>query len=200
MKQFFNASLFIGIALAGLTSCSDNHAAKHTTNKNAINTEKKESRKDAGTIKPDGPSIGQIETDQFVLKLHRAFSYEPKGDAIISGTKPKPGYKFIYLDVSLRNKSAQKLEGGFLFIALRVTDEKGTEYKKPAAALASYTSEHPEDNNDAEYAALWETFKQDEFHREIVYAVEVPQNENAFILHMPTDRFRKEWKTIRFSL
>ena len=200
MKQLLNASLFIGIAFAGFTSCSDNHAASHSLTKEAINTEKKESKKESGPVKGDGPSIGQIETEQFVFKLHRTFSYERKTDGIIAGTKPKPGYKFIYLDVSLRNKSAQKLEGGFLFIALRVTDEKGTEYKKPAAALAAYASDHPEDNNDSEYAALWETFQKDEFHREIVYAVEVPQNEKTFQLHIPADKSRKEWKTITFSL
>ena len=200
MKHFLNAGLCISIILTGIISCSDNHAANHSVNRNAIDNQKTKNEKDARPVKSDGLGIGQIETNAFVLKLHRAFTYEPKGNEIIAGTKPMPGHKFIYLDVSLRNKSAQKLEGGFLFIALRVTDEKGKEYKKPAAALAAYTSANPEDNNNAEYAALWESFDQNEFHREIIYAVEVPENEKTFVLHLPTDRLRKEWKTITFSL
>lgn len=200
MKQFLTVSLCLSVALTGIISCSDNHAANHSSPKNAINTRKGKTQNEAKPAKADGTAVGQIETNEFVMKLHRAFSYDPNGSEILVGTKPKPGHKFIYLDVSLRNKGVQKLEGGFLFIALRVTDEKGTEYKKPAAALAAYTSEHPEDNNDAEYAALWETFEHDEFHREIIYAVEVPQNEKNFVLHLPTDRQRKGWKTINFSL
>jgi hypothetical protein len=195
MKRFFYTSLFVSL-VASATSCSDNKAAgvmvKSAT---AAQTEKS-----SAPVKTDGEAIGAIETENYVLKLHRAFAYEPNGSKILTGMKPKAGHKFIYLDVSLKNKSAEKLDGGFLFIALRVTDAKGTEYKKPAAGLAAYSSEHPEENNDDEYAALWETFKPNEFHREIVYAVEVPAAENNFVLHLPTDRKRKEWQTLSFSL
>jgi len=40
----------------------------------------------------------------------------------------------------------------------------------------------------------------DEFHREIIYAVEVPEGMNNFTLSLPVDRLRKEWKEINFSL
>lgn len=184
------------MATIAITSCSNNNAAELRIKSETNN----EARKSAAPVKADGPAIGSIETETYVLKLHRAFAYMPKGSEILAGMKPKPGHKFIYLDVSLKNKSTEKLEGGFLFIALRVTDEKGNEFKKPAAALAAYTSDHPEESNDEEYAALWESFRPNEFHREIVYAVEVPADENKFVLHLPINKLRKEWKRIPFSL
>ena len=196
MKKIILFAGLLGFAGVITTSCSDNKAAQ--TEELAI--PKKEKKTDAAPVKTDGPSIGAIETDNYVMKLHRAFAYEPKGSEILVGMKPKPGFKFIYLDVSLKNKSAEKLDGDFLFIALKLTDEKGVEYKKPAAALAAYATDHPEDNNGGEYAALWETFEPGEFHREIVYAVEVPAEKNNFELHMPTNSLRKEWKKISFSL
>lgn len=196
MKKIFFAGIIISLASFSLTACSENKAAEPTLAKTA----KKEEKKSKSTVKTDGPSVGAIETETYTLKLHRAFTYEPKGSPILAGLKPKAGHKFIYLDVSLKNKSAEQLEGGFLFIALRVTDAKGTEFKKPAAGLAAYTSENPDESNDDEYAALWESFAPEEFHREVVYAVEVPAAENNFVLHMPADRKRKEWKTISFSL
>jgi hypothetical protein len=196
MKKIFLLLFAAGCICIVGTSCSENKAAE-SGNEPSF---KKEPTKTPANVKPDGPAIGSAETDSYVLKLHRAFSYEPAGSVVLAGMKPIAGHKFIYLDVSLKNKSPEKLEGGFLFIALKVTDKNGTEFKKPAAALAGYTSAHPEDNNDAEYSALWESFAPNEFHREIVYAVEVPAHENNFVLHIPADRQRKEWKTISFSL
>ncbi|RYZ27918.1 MAG: hypothetical protein EOO10_11235 [Chitinophagaceae bacterium] len=196
MKKKFLSAATIGLALVTIISCSDNKAAEV----NPIALTKKEPEKSKAPVKTDGPALGSIETGNYVLKLHRAFAYEPKGSEILAGMKPKPGQKFIYLDVSLRNTGTEKLEGGFLFIALKLTDENGTEYKKPAAALAAYSTDHPEDNNSTEYAALWETFEPAEFHREIIYAVEVPAEKKNFVLHLPVDRLRKEWKKISFSL
>ena len=196
MKKLIAISVIVTLSLSALTSCNENKAAGVKVN-SATPTETKKS---AAPVKEDGPAIGTIETSSYVLKLHRAFTYEPKGSEILNGMKPKQGFKFIYLDVSLKNKGAQSLEGEFLFIALRVTDAEGNEFKKPAAALAAYTTEHTRESNDDEYSALWETFKPNEFHREVVYAVEVPLNEKSFVLHLPTDPLRKEWKTINFSL
>ena len=159
-----------------------------------------EKKKSTSPVKADGEAIGLIETGNYALKLHRAFAYLPKGANILAGMKPKAGHRFIYLDVSLKNTGTKNFEGGFLFIALRITNEKGIEYRKPAAALAAYTATHPEENNDEEYAALWEKFAPGDFHREIVYAVEVPETEKHFLLHLPTDKERKDWKTISFAL
>jgi hypothetical protein len=177
-----------------LFSCSDDPAVDKTGDSKA--NKKKLLVKSA----TDGPFIGAIETPDYLLKLHRAFIYETTGNEVVAGTKPKEGYKFIYLDVSLKNKSSQKLDGGFLFIGLTVKDEKGTEYKKPAAALASYITEHPQEDNGAEYGALWKTFKPQEFHRAIVYAVEVPKGINEFVLSMPVAPRAKERKELKFIL
>lgn len=196
MKKRFLSAAIIGFSVVSISSCSDNKAAEVKP----VVLSKKELEKSIAPVKTDGPALGSIETGNYVLKLHRAFAYEPKGSEILAGMKPKPGQKFIYLDVSLRNTGTEKLEGGFLFIALKLTDENGTEYKKPAAALAAYSTDHPEDDNSTEYAALWESFAPAEFHREIVYAVEVPTEKKNFVLHMPVDRLRKEWKTISFTL
>ena len=183
------------IALFFLISCSDNKAA-------GVNSKKpeKEAEKKSSVTITDGPSIGSIETENYMFKLHRAFEYKTQGSEVLAGLKPKQGYKFIYLDVSLKNKSVEKLDGGFLFIALKVTDDKGVEYKKPATGLAAYTSENPIAGDEEEYNELWETFQQNEFHRAVVYCVEVLVPVKNFVLHMPTDSKRKEWKTINFSL
>ena len=66
--------------------------------------------------------------------------------------------------------------------------------------MAAYTSENPNENTDDEYNDLWKTFQQNEFHRAIIYCVEVPVAVKNFVLHIPTGRKRKEWKTINFSL
>ena len=196
MKISVLSAAIIGLAIVTISSCSDNKAAEIKP----LALTKKEPEKSIAPVKTDGPALGSIETGNYVLKLHRAFAYEPKGSELLAGMKTKPGQKFIYLDVSLRNTGTEKLEGGFLFIALKLTDENGSEYKKPAAALAAYSANHPEDTNSAEYAALWESFEPAEFHREIIYAVEVPAEKENFVLHMPVDRLRIEWKTISFSL
>lgn len=195
MKKISFSALLIAVLGVVTISCSDNIAAEAKPRKFIRKIEA-----DTLLVKKDGPSIGIIETETYVLKLHRAFAYQPEESDILVGFKPKDGYKFVYLDVSLKNKSAAKLDGGALFIALKVTSTKGVEYKKPSTALAAYATEHPEDNNEIEYNALWESFEPNEFHREIVYAVEVPKNVNKFILHMPTDNKRKEWKELEFSL
>lgn len=189
----------IAMALAGgwmmfLSSCSENHATKPVASKPKID------KTSAASVKEDGTAIGSIETDSYVMKLHRAFAYEAQGSDVLAGFKPKEGFKFIYLDVSLRNKGPQKLDGGFLFIDLKLTGENGVEYKKPAAALAAYTSEHPEDSNTDEYNALWGTFDPNEFHREIVYAVEVPKELNSFVVSMPVVARKKDRRELKFSL
>jgi hypothetical protein len=196
MKKTTFATCIISLAAFYLISCSDNKAAEVKVK----STLKKELSTNKSPVKEDGPAVGVIETDIYTMKLHRAFTYSAKGTELLAGFKPKAGYKFIYLDVSLRNKSTEKLEGGFLFIALKLTDDKGVEYKKPAAGLAAYTSEHPNESSQAEYNALWEKFEPGEFHREIIYCVEVPIASKTFVLHMPADNKRKEWKTISFSI
>ena len=134
MEKIFFGNTLVSIALFFLISCSDNKAAGVNPRK----PEKEVEKKSSSTI-TDGPSVGSIETETFMFKLYRAFEYKTKGSEVLAGFKPKEGYRFIYLDVSLKNKSVEKLDGGFLFIALKVMDDKGIEYKKPAAGLAAYT-------------------------------------------------------------
>jgi hypothetical protein len=195
MKKIIMAGLAISLASAMFSSCQDNRAAGSESAKPGA---KKDENKAA--VKADGPAIGTIETDKYVMKLHQAFTYKPAESTVMANWTPKEGYRFIYLDVSLRNKGAEPLDGGFVFIALKVTDKNGVEYKKPAAALAGYTTDHPEASNQKEYEALWEKFDPNEFHREIIYAVEVPEDINEFTLSLPADRQRKEWKQLSFSL
>jgi hypothetical protein len=194
-KKIMCSGLLI-ILVAGLFSACQHNQAAEVKAKNTNELPKKET----AASKPDDASVGTIETENYIMKLHRAFTYSPKKSEVMANWTPKQGYRFIYLDVSLRNKSVQPLDGGFVFIALKVTDKNGTEYKKPAAALAAYTSDHPEAQNLKEYNALWEKFEPNEFHREIIYAVEVPEDINEFILSLPADKRRKEWKQLSFTL
>ena len=196
MTRIILSGIIIGLASLSLASCSDNNAAALNTGHRSNKMEKKL----AVPVKKDGAFIGSIETESYLLKLHRVFTFQPKGSDLVDGTKPRSGHKFIYLDVSLKNTGREKFDGGFLLIAMRITDDKGIEYKKQAAALAAYTSENAGSSNPDEYDALWSSFKPGDFHREVVYGVEVPADAKSFTLHMPTDRQRKDWKTIHFSL
>jgi hypothetical protein len=186
------AILFIGMMLP---ACQDNHATE--PGKNGIEVPAKET---IASPKTDDAAIGFIKTENYVMKLHSVFNYKPKPVAGMANMEPKPGFRFIYLDVSLRNTGTAKLDGGDLFIALKITDKNGIEYKKPAMALAAYATEHPDDQSDKEYNALWEKFEPNEFHRALIYAVEVPVNIKKYILSLPVDRTRKEWREIEFEL
>ncbi|HKO80702.1 MAG TPA: hypothetical protein VJU78_09910 [Chitinophagaceae bacterium] len=196
MKKMIVAALAISLTSVLFISCQDNHAAEKKSTKKT--THSKEESKAA--IKTDGPAIGSIETDDYVVKLHRVFQYKPEENAVMANWTPKKGFKFIYLDASLKNKSTAVIDGGFVFIALKVTDMQGVEYKKPATALAAYLTDHPEVQNQKEYDEMWGKFEPNEFHRELIYAVEVPENINQFELSLPTNNQRKEWKKLQFSL
>ena len=189
------AGLATGLACITIVSCNDNQAA--IANKPAVVETKKESK---APVKNDSAAIGIIQTGNYEMKLHRAFVYAPQGSDVLAGFTPRPGHKFVYLDVSLKNTGEDLVDGGQIFIALKITGDNGAEYKKPAAALAAFTSENPGASNADEYNALWEKFTHGEFHRDIIYAVEVPGSMMHFTLSIPADRKRKEWKQIKFSL
>lgn len=192
MKKLFCTTLITVIIAGAVISCNDNQAAPAkpgTTKKETI-----------APVKKDSAAIGSIQTANWEMKLHRAFVYAPAGSQVLAGFTPKPGFKFVYLDVSLKNTGAEAVDGGQIFIALKITGSDGKEYKKPAAGLAAFTSENPGASNQEEYNALWEKFEANEFHRELVYAVEVPADMKELTLSLPADRLRKEWKEIKFSL
>jgi hypothetical protein len=195
MKKLFFTSLITGLIATAFISCNDNQAAP------AKPAEKKSDKKEiTAPVKKDSAAIGIIQTAGWEMKLHRAFVYAPAGSEVLAGFTPKAGHKFMYLDISLKNTGAEKVDGGQIFIAMKVIGSNGTEYKKPAAALAAFTSENPAASNLEEYNALWEKFEQGEFHREIVWAVEVPAEMNEFKIMVPADKLRKEWKELKFSL
>lgn len=195
MKKLFLASLATGLAGITVVSCNDNQAA--ITKKPVAPEIKKEI---SAPVKKDSAFIGIIQTANYEMKLHRAFVYAPQGSDVLAGFTPRPGHKFVYLDVSLKNTGVDAVDGGQIFIALKITGSDGVEFKKPAAALAAFASENPGASNLDEYNALWEKFEHGEFHRDIIYAVEVPGSMTQFTLSIPADRKRKEWKQLKFSL
>lgn len=190
LSAVFIASIFI--------ACENKQSAKNSSPQKI--EAKAQKNTESAPIKTDGKGIAEISTEDYVMKLHNVFAYQPTDETILAGMKPKEGFRFIYLDVSLKNTSSEKLDGGSLFIALKINGEDGQEYKKPAAALASYLTENPGKSNKEEYDELWENFQPGEFHRELIYAVEVPVHITNFSLSMPVDRQRKEWKTLKFSV
>ena len=195
MKKNFTAALIILSSIV-MSSCTENRASETRVDAK----EKSKDTKAQVPIKTDGPVLGMIETDQYIMKLHRAFHYNPAGNKIPASTRPKAGYKFIYLDVSLKNKDEKTLDGGFLFIGLKITDENNKEYRKPVAALAIYKTENPDENDDKEYKAMWGKLQPGEFHRALIYAVEVPESLHDLILSMPVKERARDFKQIRFSL
>jgi hypothetical protein len=196
MKKLIVSTFIAGLIATAVTSCNDNQAAPAKPAATKA-TEKKET---AAPVKKDSAAMGNIQTTGWEMKLHRAFVYAPAGSEVLAGFTPKPGFKFMYLDVSLKNTGADVVDGGQIFIALKITGSDGKEYKKPAAGLAAFTTENPNASNLDEYNAMWEKFEANEFHRELVYCVEVPADMKEFTLSLPADRLRKEWKEIKFSL
>lgn len=194
MKKILATGLMASLLANLAVSCNDSTAST----KPAVITAKKEEI--TAPVKKDSAAVGMIQTDNYEMKLHHAFVYTPAGSEVLAGFKPKEGFKFMYLDVSMKNIGAGKVDGGEIFIALKIIGSDHKEYKKPAAALAAFTSENPTASNLREYNALWEKFDPNEFHRDIVFAVEVPADMKEFTLRLPVDRSRKEWKEIKFSL
>lgn len=196
MKKIALAAVVFSLASILFSACQANHAAEPRVKGKS----KKDSTSKKTTVKREEPPIGTILTENYVMNLHGVFVYFPKKSAGMANWKPKEGHRWIYLDVSLRNVSRKPLDGGAVFIALKIKDKNGVEYKKPAAALAAYHSDNPGVQDVKEYDGLWASFTPGEYHREVIYAVEVPENINEFTLSLPVDKLRKEWKQIDFSL
>ena len=197
------------LALFLTFSCSDEKSGSTTTDKEkdadkaaqfASTADKTATDKNAVT---DGPAVAMLETDKFVMKLHKAIAFFPKSDPF-GMFKVTEGHHFIVLDMSVKNKTSEILDMGQIFIHANVKDDKGNKYNilSGVTPIASYTYDNPTDYHQKEYEALWSnTFPANGFHRTTVLGLEAPKDVKNFILTIPTEPgSKKEKKEIQFTL
>ena len=77
MKRLPAASIIV-LASILTFSCSDNRAAMIKSKAAPIKTEVEPNKP---AVKKDGPAIATIETETYLLKLHRAFDYDAPGSS-----------------------------------------------------------------------------------------------------------------------
>jgi len=133
----------------------------------------------------DGQAIAVIETDTYVMKVHRAIPFMPRNEPA-GMLKVKEGHRYVVFDISVRNKSSQPLEMGSIMLVTKIADETGKSYGGHLGALTSYLVDNPDPNHDAEYEGVWSMeLPPGAFHRALSLGVEAPVNVNAFVISAP---------------
>jgi hypothetical protein len=177
-----------GIFLVSFIACNDDKTDSNEEKKTAKVESKQTETTKIKTTNPaqvsDGPAIGQIETNDFVLKVHRAITFElaPKSYEPI---KVPPGHKLVVLDISIRNKTAGQYNMGKILIMTEVKDSKGKNDAGPWV-VGAYMVDHPDAGHQPEYDALWsDHFGAGEFHRAILLGLDPPKEEKTITLLVP---------------
>lgn len=133
----------------------------------------------------DEAAIAVIETDSYVMKVHRAIPFMPGQDPL-GMLKVKEGHRYVVLDMSVKNKSNEPLEMGSIMLVTKISDESGKSYGGNIGALTAYLLQNPDPRHDDEYEAVWSMeFKPGEYHRAIALGVEVPADIKTFVLTAP---------------
>lgn len=130
------------------------------------------------------PALGLIDTGGYVMTLHRAIPFQPKTKT--AGLKPRNGYRYVVLDISMKNKGGDALDMGKIMKSAKITDQNGKSYRVSAATLQAYNAEYPDPRQQAEYDALQAAaFKPGETHRALVLGLELPADVKALVLSLP---------------
>lgn len=197
MKQVFLPFL---TAICLLAACSND-------NKESSKTETTSSLRETNatslpSAKPeDDAAIAIIETDAYILKVHKAIPFMPDATKTAGAFKPKDGNQYIALDISVKSKSNQPLEMGSLMLATQVTDEKGSKFGELIPALTSYTLTYPDSKQQEEYDAIWsEEYAPGQQHRTVAFGFEAPKEVKTFIIKMPVKAYASETKQATFTL
>ena len=183
------------LLLSFLTACnSDKNAApvEVTQVKSAtttVATDTTAATKTAEAPAPDdGTAIATITAPAFVSKIHHAIAFVPKNDGGVGMMKLKPGYRYVVLDMSVRNTSKSKeVDMGQILLTAKISDDKGKEYRHNAMAIAAYTLDNPDPHHQAQYNALWGKLKPGDFFRTVVFGIEAPESAKNFVISMKED-------------
>lgn len=146
-------------------------------------------------------ALGTIETDSYLLTLHRAISFVPKTDAL-GLLKTKEDHRYVVLDIGVANKSAQPLEMGSIMLFSRITDTNGKSYGGNLGALTAYTIDHPDPKHQEAYDALLSMeFQPGASHRAVVLGLELPRDVKELVFSAPVAAdMHSEMRQIRFAL
>lgn len=150
---------------------------------------------------PEAKALGRIETDSYVLTLHRAIGFMPKTDAL-GLLKTRDGHRYAVLDISVTNKGSEPLEMGTIMLFSKIADRNGNSYGGNLGALTAYTLDYPDPKHQEQYDALLSMeFPAGATHRAVVLGLELPQDVKELVFSVPVKAdMNAERKQIAFSL
>lgn len=197
MKQIFLPFL---TAICLLTACNSDNKESGKTETTSTSSETNAAAQPAAKTADDA-AIATIETDTYVLKVHKAIPFMPDEAKTAGVFKPKEGNQYVALDISVKSKSKEPLEMGTIMLATEITDEKGTKFGGLLEVLTPYTLMYPNPNHDAEYGAIWsEEYAPGDFHRAVALGFEASKDVKTFIIKVPTKANANEKKQATFTL
>ncbi|HEY8607696.1 MAG TPA: hypothetical protein VIM12_11345 [Noviherbaspirillum sp.] len=155
----------------------------------------------AAAAAPSVPAVGMIETENYVMTLHRAIPFTPKTDAL-GLIKAKDGHRYVVLDISVQNKSREVLEMGTIMLFSKVTDKNGKSYGGNLGALTAWALDNPDPKHQDEYDAVWSMeFPPGETHRAVVLGLELPLDVTELVFSAPVKaNMNSETRQIRFPV
>jgi hypothetical protein len=191
MKQIFLPFL-ADICLT--TSCNND-------NKESAKNETSNTSSAATSLKAeDAAAIATIETEDYILKVHKAIPFAPDASKTAGAFTPKDGNKFVALDVSVKSKASQSIEMGAIMLTTEITDEKGTKFGGTVPVLTAYSLTYPDSKFQDEYDAIWNDFPANAFHRTTALGFEAPKDVKTFMLKVPVKAYGNEKKEVTFTL
>ncbi|HWI91635.1 MAG TPA: hypothetical protein VNT20_10195 [Flavisolibacter sp.] len=149
----------------------------------------------------DGPAIATMETNDFVLKIHRAISFELKPKSY-QPIKVDPSTKLVVLDVSVHNKLSTPINFSRI-LGMTVIKGDGDKNLMAPWVVGAYEVDYAEANHQKEYDALWSSqFEPNGFHRAVLIGLNPKKDENNFTMIVPgkPDFNSPEKKEIKFNL
>ena len=169
----------LSIAIFFCVSCGNGEAFKAgNSNFTANKTQDTSTKAETSTAVSvnDDAAIATIETNDFILKVHKAipFTLKPKS---YQPFKVDPSKKLIALDISVRSKLTKPINFSRI-LGMAVIKGKGEKNLLAPWVVAAYEVNYPEQNHQKEYDALWsESFEPNGFHRAILFGINPSKDE-----------------------
>lgn len=187
-------------AICLATACNDEKQKSTTTDTANVTSETKPASEENTTKPKDEAAIATVETDDYILKIHKAIPFVPDDAKTAGAFKPKEGNQYIALDISVKSKSSQSIEMGSIMLSTEITDEKGTKLGGTVPVLTAYSLTYPDANFQNEYDAIWNDFASNEFHRTTALGFEAPKDAKTFTVKVPVKAYASEKKEATFTL
>lgn len=205
MKTQLFTGLIFTFGLMHFVACNNDSKANGQTNTQIASAEKTntpapEQAANQNNV-DDGPAIATMETNDFILKIHRAIPFELKPKSY-QPIKVDPATKLVVLDVSVRNKLSTPINFSRI-LGMTVIKGDGDKNLMAPWVVGAYEVDYAEANHQKEYDALWSSqFEPNGFHRAILIGLNPKKDENNFTMIVPgkADFNNPEKKEIKFSL